>query len=99
MAVKHQTTEEIGTSVWKPWESMPNGTWSHERIVNSHMVFIAHEIRKLNETMTLFRQDMLSLGRDGLHDVIKAEARRVREAKRKRLARNRARRQAGKGGV
>ena len=94
---KEYTTEDLVLTTWRKWRSSADGLWAETTIQSAALIFIGCEIRTLNQTMTLIRQDLLSLGKDGLHDVIKAEAYRVREARRKRLARARARRQALKG--
>jgi hypothetical protein len=57
-------------------------------------IAVGHEVRKLRSVMQQILYNMQSLGSDGIHDVIKHEAKRARRAKKQAAGKRKARRLA-----
>lgn len=70
--------------------------WSHEQIQSAATLETAKAARRAAEALESINRKLDSLGLDGLHEVIRAQARRDREQRKQLLARRRRARVAAK---
>jgi DeoR/GlpR family transcriptional regulator of sugar metabolism len=84
-----KSTRDMALSNWGEWNTSPDGGYSYDSINSASLVFIAQSMERLNVTMEAFRRDMLTLGSDGLHEVIRAHVKRIRKAEQRAAQRER----------
>jgi hypothetical protein len=86
MAVKTWGQREFIGDNWT-FTSDSNGNWTHEQIQTAATMQLVREVQQLNATMQSIRSLMLQLGGDGIHEVVREQARTARIAAQRRKAR------------
>lgn len=76
------------------WETSSNGWYSNEQIAAIGAIASAQYLRDVLGELQQIKHDIRMLGAEGLHDLIRLEARRVRKAERARRTRAAKRRAA-----
>jgi hypothetical protein len=87
------TPKEIIDWNWT-YTSDVDGGYSTERIASAAAVAAAQYLRDIRDELQQIKRDIRQLGAEGLHDLIRYEAKRVRKAERARRTRAAKRRAA-----
>jgi hypothetical protein len=94
MLRKTKTTEQMAFAGWNPWTSDDNGHWTHDQINTATTVQCAIELRLIRQTLQAIRNDILALGTDGLHEVIRTHRTKLRREEKARRTRSKREREA-----
>lgn len=83
MAVKSQRQSDIFRDEFDPWLTQANGRWSPQTFQTAAAAESTRRLTMIDETLKRIEQLLMNLGHDGLHNLIRLEARRVRTRERK----------------
>lgn len=90
--IRKFTTEELALTSWDRWESNDHGRWGLESIKAANLAYQSRVLHDLLSAANSIQNTLRALEQNGLHQVIREQARKAREAERKRKARAKARR-------
>lgn len=83
MAVKSIGQSELMRTPFRNFTSNDEGTWPYTVITAAGAAESARRLIMIDETLKRIEQLLMNLGTDGIHDLIRLEARRVRTRQRK----------------
>jgi hypothetical protein len=91
--VKTKTGKDLAYIDWN-WDSQEDGTWSFSTISAAGVAETARRLGETNRLLSLLLDRMDSLGRDGLHKILREHAKRIRKAEQRRRAARKAKQAA-----